>query len=403
MNRKRWGLSLVFVAAIFALVMLLPDAPFAFVAGAVSEAEIPAVLPLAASLVPPAMQPPVPDGILRLLLLFTFFMHLVLVDILLGSTLLAIVERKNFVEDGQGAYLPKILALTVNFGIAPFLFLQIVYGNFLYSGVVLMAVWWLAVILFVMLAYYGLYICEGTSAFRTPVLALAVLLLLMTAFMLTNASTLMLRPDLWPEWFSRPGGTMLNLYDPTLVPRYLHIVLASLAVGGLTLSWRARRNGRRQNAVVLGAEQRFRRGMDWFFHASLAQVPVGLLFLFSLPVHVRGLFLGGGALPTTALFLACSGLGLALFMSRKGMFGPTVTVVLGVILVMVCVRDMVREAMLLPYFDAASLEALAMPHGQTAALGLFLACAAVVIVALVWLGRVLLKALASNDGEIQEG
>ena len=143
--------------------------------------------------------------------------------------------------------------------------------------------------------------------------------------------------------------------------------------------------------------------MDWFFHASLAQVPVGLLFLFSLPVHVRGLFLGGGALPTTALFLACSGLGLALFMSRKGMFGPTVTVVLGVILVMVCVRDMVREAMLLPYFDAASLEALAMPHGQTAALGLFLACAAVVIVALVWLGRVLLKALASNDGEIQEG
>ena len=38
MNRKRWGLSLVFVAAIFALVMLLPDAPFAFVAGAVSEA-----------------------------------------------------------------------------------------------------------------------------------------------------------------------------------------------------------------------------------------------------------------------------------------------------------------------------------------------------------------------------
>lgn len=143
MNRKRWGLSLVFVAAIFALVMLLPDAPFAFVAGAVSEAEIPAVLPARRFSSASGHAAAVPDGILRLLLLFTFFMHLVLVDILLGSTLLAIVERKNFVEDGQGAYLPKILALTVNFGIAPFLFLQIVYGNFLYSGVVLMAVWWL--------------------------------------------------------------------------------------------------------------------------------------------------------------------------------------------------------------------------------------------------------------------
>ena len=70
-------------------------------------------------------------------------------------------------------------------------------------------------------------------------LILSALLLLLTAFLLSNASTLMLRPDFWFRWFSEPHGHLLNTGDPTLFPRYLHILLASLAVGGLTMAWRA--------------------------------------------------------------------------------------------------------------------------------------------------------------------
>lgn len=365
--------------------------------------------PEAARLLSPPMALPAPSGFLKLLLLLTFFVHLVLVNILLGSVVLSVIDRRGSASDGKGgvAFLPKVLALAVNFGVAPFLFLQVLYGNFLYPSIVLMAVWWMAVALFAMLAYYGLYVSDGavSPSRRVPVLLLSALLLLMTAFLLSNASTLMLRPDLWFRWFSEPHGHLLNISDPTLFPRYLHILLASLAVGGLTMAWRAQWSGRDPEMDAGEAERRFRRGLDWFFYVSLAQIPVGLLFLFTLPVSVRDGFLGGDALSSAALALAVSGLCIALVLARQGRLKQASVAALGVILVMVCVRDMVRDAMLQPYVAVSQAPtALAMPHGQTAALWLFLITAVLVVAVLVWFGRVLFHALnRSGSSEVREG
>ncbi|MFR1532971.1 MAG: hypothetical protein ACLSTO_04485 [Bilophila wadsworthia] len=178
----------------------------------------------------------------------------------------------------------------MNFGVAPFLFLQVLYGHFLYPSIVLMAVWWMFVALFAMLAYYGLYVSDGAvrPARRTPILFLSALLLLMTAFLLSNASTLMLRPDFWFRWFSEPHGHLLNTSDPTLFPRYLHILLASLAVGGLTMAWHARWSKRDPEVDREEAERRFAgAGLVFTFPGAGS---VGLLFLFTLPPDVRGLF-----------------------------------------------------------------------------------------------------------------
>lgn len=366
--------------------------------------------PGAARLLSPPMALPVPSGFLSILLLLTFFVHLVLVNVLLGSVILSAVDRLASASDSKGgmAFMPKVLALAVNFGVAPFLFLQVLYGHFLYPSILLMAVWWMFVAVFAMMAYYGLYVSgEAVGPMRRKLpLILSALLLLLTAFLLSNASTLMLRPDFWFRWFSEPHGRLLNTGDPTLFPRYLHILLASLAVGGLTMAWRTQWGKRAPESGREEAERRFRRGLDWFFYASLAQVPVGLLFLSALPPDVRGLFLGGDALSTAALMLAVSGLYIALVLARQGRLNLAGAAALGVILVMVCVRGMVRDAMLQPYGGAASPAptALAMPHGQTAALCLFLAVTALVIAVLVWLGRVLFQALnRSESSEIREG
>lgn len=268
MSKKRIGI------AVMALGMFL------WAAAAYASPEAPRLLS-------PPMALPVPSGFLKVLLLLTFFVHLVLVNVLLGSVILSVIDRRASASDRKGgvAFMPKVLALAVNFGVAPFLFLQVLYGHFLYPSIVLMAVWWMFVALFAMLAYYGLYVSDGAvrPARRTPILFLSALLLLMTAFLLSNASTLMLRPDFWFRWFSEPHGHLLNTSDPTLFPRYLHILLASLAVGGLTMAWRARWSKRDPEVDREEAERRFRRGLDWFFYVSLAQVPVGLLFLFTLP------------------------------------------------------------------------------------------------------------------------
>lgn len=80
--------------------------------------------------------------------------------------------------------MPKILALAVNFGIAPFLFLQVLYGNYLYPGILLMAVWWMSIVMAVMLAYYGLYISDGAirTSRRSAVLIPVALLLMAPPF-----------------------------------------------------------------------------------------------------------------------------------------------------------------------------------------------------------------------------
>ena len=292
MSKKRIGI------AVMALGMFL------WAAAAYASPEAPRLLS-------PPMALPVPSGFLKVLLLLTFFVHLVLVNVLLGSVILSVIDRRASASDRKGgvAFMPKVLALAVNFGVAPFLFLQVLYGHFLYPSIVLMAVWWMFVALFAMLAYYGLYVSDGAvrPARRTPILFLSALLLLMTAF---------------------------------------------------------------------------------------------------LPPDVRGLFLGGDALSTAALILAVSGLCIALILVRQGGLKLASTAALGVILVMVCVRGMVRDAMLQPYSGAASPAptALAMPHGQTAALSLFLVATVLVVAVLVWLGRVLFHALnRSESSEIREG
>lgn len=366
--------------------------------------------PEAADLVPPPIDFPVNAGFMKVLQLLTFLMHLLAANILLGSVLLAIIDRRVSASDKQGevAFMPKVLALAVNFAIAPFLFLQVLYGNFLYSSAVLMAVWWLGFFLLVMFAYYGLYISDSaaSSLNRSLPLAVAALLILLTAFILTNVSTLMLMPERWLSWFSQPYGTFLNLGEPTLFPRYLHMIIASLAVGGLTMAWRAQITKRRPETDAAAADSRIRRGLDWFFYCSLAQVPVGLIFLFTLPHEIRSLFLGGSALYTVSLPLVLTGLVMALYQARLKNLKAATAAVLGIIFLMVCVRAMVREALLQPYMDTLTPSAagIAMPQGQGAALALFLACAAFGAAVIFWMLRVLVKALGNGSSQaVREG
>ena len=105
MSKKRIGI------AVMALGMFL------WAAAAYASPEAPRLLS-------PSMALPVPSGFLKVLLLLTFFVHLVLVNVLLGSVILSVIDRRASASDRKGgvAFMPKVLALAVNFGVAPFLF-----------------------------------------------------------------------------------------------------------------------------------------------------------------------------------------------------------------------------------------------------------------------------------------
>jgi len=309
-----------------------------------------------AQLIPAAEAIPSPWGWFEALLLLTFVLHIVFMNLAFGSALIALFGRLAGGKTGSGLAhelghrAPTFLALTVNFGVAPLLFVQVLYGQFLYTSSVLMAGWWLSAILAVILGYYALYVhdakTESAPGLSLLALGLAVAFLAYTGFLLANNMTLMLKPAAWTAYLERPNGSLLNTADPTMWSRLAHILLAAPAIAGLY-------------AALLGQKKRrpewVELGLRWFTRVTMLQILVGCWVLLSLPRAVLLAFMGRDALATAmlALGVAC-GLGsLAAGLKKKP--AATAALALAAIIFMAVTRGQVRLITLAPYFTPASL------------------------------------------------
>jgi hypothetical protein len=337
---------------------------------------------------PDAIQ--VPWGYFEALLMLVFPIHLLFMNSVLGSTGIALYaywqkgETPRRLAHELGKILPILLAFTINFGIAALLFLQVLYGQFFYTSSIVMGVFWLSVILLVMIAYYALYIFD----FRFPhlggrglwYLGLALVLFLIVPFLFTNNMSLMLRPEFWSAYFSDPSGTSLNLQDPTLIPRYLHMMVGGLAVGGLFVAVYGRYLERRDPEPGRLAAK---LGMQLFAFLTLFQMVDGMVFLVTLPGEVRNQFFGGN-IPATAILLGA--FLLALLVLVNGFLGKvlsTVILVVPLVFLMTFVRAYLREGFLQPFFHPATLKVM----GQYSPLFLFIGALGVGLPVAVWLLR----------------
>jgi hypothetical protein len=306
---------------------------------------------------------PAPWEFFQLLLILTFFAHLVFMNAMLGSAMIALVrEMRAKPADPPpcrdiASILPYTIAFAVNFGVAPLLFLQVLYGHFIYTSSILMGAYWLSIIGLLILAYYSAYLYKMGGDLpritRIRALTTSILLLLIIAFLFVNNLTLMQTPQNWNAYFQRPDGTLLNLADPTLLARYLHFVVASVAMGGLLLAILALFQ---QKKGVVGAENRLRGGMQWFTYATMVEIGIGIPFLFSLPKNVHQLFVGGALLHTTLFTASLVTAFFALYYGAKERVWPATAAMGTTILLMVLVRDLARQAYLAPYFHPADLQ-----------------------------------------------
>jgi hypothetical protein len=340
----------------------------------------------------------VPWGWFEALLLLTFFLHLLFMNVVLGGAVVTWVSQARGDDPvrglgrDMGRKLPTTLALTVNLGVAPFLFLQVLYGSFIYTSSLLMAVFWLSMVGLVIIAYYGLYIqylrYDALGAKRNLVLGASIVILLWVAFIFTNNMTLMLHPAQWRAYFQHPGGTLLNLSDPTLIPRYLHFVTASLAVGGMFLALVWHFKGKKGAS---GGEEKIALGLKWFSYATLVQIFVGLWFFVSLPRPIMLLFLGDSSLASILLLLGLAAALAALFFGFKGRLAPAFGSMLAAVAFMVLIRAVVRTAYLEPFFKVQDITV----KTQYSPLILFLAAFAVGLAALAYM----FKLYTSDDRE----
>ena len=162
---------------------------------------------------------PAPGWLLWGLLILTFFLHLVPMNLVLGGSLLGAIarvraRRGDRPHDAELAHivvksLPVLISMAVTMGVAALLFLQVLYGRVFFVSSVLMAWWWLGVILLLALAYYAAYLMAyrereiGPAATFIAWLIAAVIGLI--ALIYGNNMTMMLKPQDLPAMYAASG------------------------------------------------------------------------------------------------------------------------------------------------------------------------------------------------------
>lgn len=323
------------------------------------------------SLIPVPDTIPAPATLFLVLDILLFAIHILLINMILGSGLITIFTGMKKGEDNLQDRLhgpavnkiPTLFAIGINMGIAPLLFIQVIYGHLFYTSSVIMALYWIMVIPFLIIAYYGAYIhsrkYDISRLLSKSALWIMVLMVLYIGFMLVNNNTLMVQPQKWTAYFNNRAGTVLNLEDPSLIPRYLHFVTASVAVGGIFLAflW-----DRRQKNNVAGAGQKVKSSLEIFAWASIVQILIGCWFLISLPADIMKKFMGGYLPSTFLLVIAVLSVLGAIFTALKGKLRPVIYMISITLLAMIINRQLLRGFYLEGIFNPDSLK-LAPQYG----------------------------------------
>ncbi len=346
---------------------------------------------------------PAPAWLLSALLILTFVLHLLSMNLLLGGTFIAVVARMRRGSETQqrlsrlvARALPVLVAATVTFGVAALLFLQVLYDRLFFTSAVLLAVPWFAVVVILIATYYAAYFASmRAKAGRVPVAALwsVAIGLAVVAFLYANVMGLMLRPaEFLVRARASASGLHLNLSDPTLVPRYLHVLLGAIAVSGLGIAvWGSIL---RRRDAAFGAWMSV-HGVYWAAGTTILNFLPGFWWLVALPREALLALLGHD--PLAALCFACGVLAslgaLALLVPaafapdpRRLLYGAAGSLGLAVTL-MVLVRDAARRITLAPTGFATT--AWVVPRWGPVAVfaGLFVAAVVTVIWMVVTLAR----------------
>lgn len=250
---------------------------------------------------------PVPAWILIVLEQFFFFIHILLINSILGISIVLFykwikAEKENdFIDLNKplAQKIPILFAIAINMAIPALLFIQVVFGNLFYTSSILIGTFWISIIPLLILAYYAAYFHYRkfeTSKFAKIALLLVVLTIFYISFIFVNNISLMELPQKWNRYFTNRSGTIIILDELTIFARYFHFLVASFAIGGLfyAIYYKFRRN--LDDAVKTS---KIKEGLKIFSYSTLLQIMIGIVFLLSLQKSIMLKFMGDDPIATT--------------------------------------------------------------------------------------------------------
>ncbi|MEJ2420947.1 MAG: hypothetical protein P8018_04320 [Acidobacteriota bacterium] len=314
---------------------------------------------------------PAPLWLLKTLADATLFIHMLLMDLVWGGTLLTAVycfkgKPKHFqAARSLARTFPYVFPFVITFGVAPLLFLQVLYGPVFYTSSILVGTPFILIIPTVIAAYALMYFLswrwERLGAWRGWISLLIFALLGFVGFVFSNVFSLMADPGRFlQKYLAHPSGFQLNLAEPSLPPRFLHMFFAAVAVAGL---WVAITGIKRLHQEPDQARWQCRSGATWFAGATVIEILVGIWWLLDLPSDQVRIFMGGGGLSTAAFMVGvvCALLSVVFALVGINSVKPfkhlhMAAMFLGLtVLCMVVMRDALRDAALKPFYTLSKL------------------------------------------------
>lgn len=171
---------------------------------------------------------PFTGGITSLWLAFyilTFALHAVFVSYVLAGTGYALVQAVRRVDDPVAERvrdrLPFMLGAGITAGVAPLLFIQLLYQRRFYTANLLLGPRWGAVVPALIIGFYALYLAKAATQVRWRRVALGVGLVCFTfvAWSWTELHLLMQDDPAWRAMYA--AGDRLYAQQPAVLPRLL--------------------------------------------------------------------------------------------------------------------------------------------------------------------------------------
>ena len=320
---------------------------------------------------------PMPAWLAQSLMALTLALHWTFLSMAAGGAVAYVLFRRDSPgvpgprRRALAAFLPLSLQTAMTLGIAPLLFVQVLYGQFFYTANILMGWVWLGLLVLMIVNFYMLYYAwHRTRTGRTAwLLGIAVLAhMAISAKILTANATLTQSPDAW-DGFRAMGGLVPFMGDALFWPRWTMALSALLGGGGLFVAIFLRaRAGDSTDAVRPPVGKALAVS-----HVGLAgAIAAGLWAAVRLPQAARAALPGGAeaALPYAALGAAALTLLLTLLARRSGslaaLLAPAGTFLVA-LLAVAGLRDAVRRAALAEHFRLASVPV----HAQWSSFSLF--------------------------------
>jgi len=191
---------------------------------------------------------PVSRAVLQLLIVLFFLLHILFVNLMVGGSLMTFCFELMGLRDKRFDRLALLTAKTVTvnksmavvLGVGPLLAMNLLYTTYFYTANALTGLAWVMVIPLTVTAFLLTYAHKyswerlaGNKVMHLTMGFMAVLLFLSIPLIFLANANLMLYPERWRE----VKGFFSSLLIPNVLPRYLHFLLACVAVTNLFLSW----------------------------------------------------------------------------------------------------------------------------------------------------------------------